>query len=179
MNQSSQRSGSIGSQSRSEHVRPHRGLVALGTVSPDDFEWLHAYEGFHRPVLGIPSSLAAGDSRIGTIHYPLRYQVKIHPSQMEDERRLAGQSCLHLGGHRDFPAYPLPSFLLPDALIVPSHAGSCHPIAGAPSFIWIGIEVFRYVATILLRMSVSHLLTTEPTLRTIGRTNSEDLIYVH
>jgi hypothetical protein len=35
------------------------------------------------------------------------------------------------------------------------------------------------VATILLRMSVSHLLTTEPTLRTIGRTNSEDLIYVH
>jgi hypothetical protein len=108
--------------------------------------------------LGIPSSFAAGDSRHGTIHYPLRYQVKIHPSQMEDERRLAGQSCLNLGGHHDFPAYPLPSFLLPDGLTVPSHAASCHPIAGVPSLMWIGIEVFRYLATILLRMSASHFL---------------------
>jgi hypothetical protein len=158
MNQSSQRSGSIGSQSRSEHVRPHRGLVALGTVSADDFEWLHAYEGFHRPVLGTPSSLAAGDSRHDIIHYSLRYQVKIHPSQMEDERRLAGQSYLNLGGHHDFPAHPLPSFLLPDGLIIPSHAAGGHPIAGVPSLMCIGIEVFRYVATILLRMSASHFL---------------------
>jgi hypothetical protein len=81
---------------------------------------------------------------------------------MEDERRLAGQSCLHLGGHHGFLAHPLLRSLLPDGLIVPSRAASCHPIAGAPSFIWIGIEVFHYLATILLRMSVSHLLTTEP-----------------
>lgn len=158
MNQSSQRSSSIGSQSRSEHVRPRRGVVALGTVSRDDFEWLHAYEGFHRPVLGIPSSFAAGDSRHGTIHYPLRYQVKIHPSQMEDERRLASQSYLNLGGHHDLLARPLPSFLLPDGLILPRHAAGSHPIAGVPSLMWIGIEVLRYVTTILLRMSASHLL---------------------
>jgi len=108
--------------------------------------------------LGIPSSFAAGDSRHGIIHYPLRYQVKIHPSQVEDERRLASQSYLNLGGHNDFLAHPLPGFLLPDGLIVPRHAAGSHPIAGVPSLIWIGIEVFRYLATILLRMSASHLL---------------------
>jgi hypothetical protein len=59
-----------------------------------------------------------GDSNHGTIHCPLRNQVKIHASQVEDERRIARQSCSHLGGHPDFPAHTLLGSLLWNRLII-------------------------------------------------------------
>jgi len=93
-------------------------LVALGAFSSDDVEWLYAYERFHRPILGIPCSHGPGDSNHGTIRCPLRNQVKIHASQVEDERRFARQSCSHLGGHPDFPAHTLLGSLLWNRLII-------------------------------------------------------------
>jgi hypothetical protein len=93
-------------------------MATLGVLSSDDGERVHAHEGFHRSVLGFPSSLAVGDSHDGAVHYPLCHQTKIHPAQMESERRASSESRVRASGRGAFPAYPLLRFLLPARLTV-------------------------------------------------------------